>query len=231
MQYHPEMLSRFIAHKIDDFTSAEIPELEGKFDQQNHWLINHFLNSAFRARFRGKIRILVYNQIRRAQQCLLEFNRARRLTLEFLDKTRSGYPASRSYFEALGAWEASLMNYAIAVEIFNKINNKKLFQQGRGTTYEQAYYLNNVLKHYAADLENWADYDDPVEAVLPVDGEPPNLPIWLSNDGLNAIGGSLGFGDYAEIVAELAALADQLSDPLKWSQEVRKELEQPYAIG
>ncbi|MES1189444.1 MAG: hypothetical protein ABUS47_00055 [Steroidobacter sp.] len=45
MQWNSDILSKFVAPSIADFTSADIPDLADQFPQAPYWVVNHFLNN------------------------------------------------------------------------------------------------------------------------------------------------------------------------------------------
>lgn len=178
VMYNHQLLDRLIAPEISNFTAADIPDLSIAFKEQNHWMANHFLNSAFSVRFQGKFRLLAINQIYRTQNCLLEYERGRDLTSYYLRRTHPSHPAIEAYFRALSAWESSLINLAIAVDIFKNANNGEgAFQKGDGSTIEQAYFLANAAKHYGPALANSPTVTDPEGCIPAPDGELGTIPL------------------------------------------------------
>jgi hypothetical protein len=46
MHWNPDILAKFVAPGIADFTYADIPDISEQFPQSPHWVVNHFLNNA-----------------------------------------------------------------------------------------------------------------------------------------------------------------------------------------
>lgn len=53
---------------------------------------------------------------------------------------------------------------------------------------------------------------------LPANG---TIPVWLTNDGLEAVDGKLTFAEIAEILGDLSKWADTVQDPLNLQETIR----------
>ena len=67
LSFNSQLLEKHIAPGISTFTQATIPDLTDRFQQADHWLVNFFLNSTFRASYSDDVRQLVLGFLRRAQ--------------------------------------------------------------------------------------------------------------------------------------------------------------------
>lgn len=223
-QWNHDLLARMLAPEIADFTKATVPKLALEFEQGGHWITNFFLNSVFGTNFDGKWRIYVLNLIFRSQNCLREYERAAELTVRFLDHSKPSNPAIQTYFEALSAWECSFLNFSIAMDVFKKMNGDiGAFVKGDGSVDERAYYLANVTKHYASEVANHPDLPNSAELLPTEANEPHAIPVWLTNKGFASASKALNYSEYAHAVKELCGLADRLSNPAKWADEMRRK--------
>lgn len=211
-----------LAPEIADFTQADIPKIAPVFEQGDHWITNFFLNSVFGINFGGKWRVYVLNLIFRSQNCLREYERAKELTAKFLEHTRPGNPPIQTYFKALSAWECSFLNFSIALDVFKKMNGDiGAFVQNDGSVDERAYYFANVTKHYAREIANHPEIPSSSD-LLPADHlQLHAIPVWLTNDGFASAKRMLSYAEYAHAVQELCGLADQLSNPAKWVDDMK----------
>lgn len=229
-QWNHDLLARMLAPEIADFTEANIPKIAIEFDEGDHWIGNFFLNSVFGRNFAGKWRIYVLNLIFRSQNCLREYERAAELTTTFLERSKPSNPALQTYFKALSAWECSFLNFSIALDIFKKMNGDiGAFVQNDGSVDERAYYFANITKHYAGEIANHPDIPNSSELIPADANEPHAIPVWLTNSGFASAKRVLEYGEYAHAVRELCGLADLLSNPGKWVDEMKRKRDEGEA--
>lgn len=223
-QWNHDLLAHMLAPEIADFTEADVSALAIEFEQGDHWITNFFLNSVFGTNFGGKWRVYVLNLIFRSQNSLREYEHAADLTAKFLQHTRPGNPPIQTYFKALSAWECSFLNFSIALDVFKKMNRDiGAFVQNDGSVDERAYYFANVTKHYAGEVANHPEIPNSSE-LLPSDPlEPHAIPVWLTNDGFASAKKMLSYAEYAHAVKELCGLADQLTNPAKWVEDMKRK--------
>jgi hypothetical protein len=71
-------------------------------------------------------------------------------------------------------------------------------------------------KEYVKAIDRWETTIN--SGQLPPDG---TIPVWLTNDGLQAVDGKLTFAEIAEILVDLAKWADAARDPLTMRETIR----------
>ena len=221
-QWNHALLAHMLAPEIAVFTTADVPELGSEFDQLNLWIPNYFLNSVFGLNYGGKWRVYALNFIYRIQNCIREYETARTLTEVFLKETQPGRPAIQSYFRALSSWEHSFFNFKTALDIAKKMSGDiGIFSTGDDSSWERAYYLANVVKHYAREVSEVSD-ELVTSGLFPeAESEPNSLPMWLTNTGFSSAKTKLTFPDYAELVKALGGVCDKLRNPTQFMEEAR----------
>ena len=203
--YNPDLLNRFIAPGISDFTSCDAPDISKAHPEAGHWLANHFLNSVFRGGFSGKIRQYALNQIFRAQTAFRDYHDARELTLQYLARGSPHNPSSLSYFRSVARWESCLLNVQMFIDVMNRMKrefkDEPVFKDGDGTVEQRAYGIANTIKHWGSDIA--ADRHS--------DGD--TIPLWLTNFGFQSRSHQLSYAELAKLVSEVAVVANELQDP------------------
>ncbi len=147
-----------------------------------------------------------YNFLRRAEAGFREYDAARRLTLAHLD--RKNADAVSIYFEAIGHWEQFLSQADHAWDVLVR-GQKVLFVKDDGSVFQRLDLLYNRSKHLESAIECQQ---------LPPGG---TLPVWLTNDGLQAVDGALTFPEISEILTDLANWAEAAQDPLTMRDTIR----------
>ncbi|MBT9460421.1 MAG: hypothetical protein IV084_02045 [Rugosibacter sp.] len=205
ISYNTELLDRYIAPGISEFTTCDAPDISATHPEAPHWLANHFLNSVFRGTFKSKFRQYAFNQILRAQVAFDDYQEARSLTSAFLAMGKLDNPAIREYFRAISRWESCLLNLQIFIDVMNKmkkdLQDEPVFVDGDGTVEQRAYGLANAAKHFGSDV------------FCNRHAEENTVPLWLTNSGLKTRSIEVTFQEIAKLVAEVAAAADELQDP------------------
>ena len=212
MQWNPEILSKFLAPGIGNFTSAHIPDLTQRFPQAPHWVGNHFLNNVLRGHFGDRWRQVVFAYIRRAQNSFIAYHEARRLTLEYLDGKQPDNPLIRHYFGAVTAWENFALQISMVTDLFRWLNQGVgAFKKNDGSKEQRLYEMANLIKHTASAVDS---------GQCPESG---TIPLWLGNDGLHSFTSSVSFQEASEILVDVCSLADNFQDPRslreKWSRD------------
>lgn len=210
VSYNTDLLDRYLAPGISEFTACEAPDIAGKHPEAPHWLANHFLNSVFRGVFKNKFRQYAFNQLFRAQVAYADYQEARALTADFLVKGKPDNPAVGPYFQALARWESCLLNLQIFIDVMNRmkkeLNDTPVFKDGDGTPEQRAYDMANKIKHFGSDVT--ADKHD----------ENDTVPMWLINGGLRTRTIELKFDELANLVSEVATAANELQDPRSFGE-------------
>src|SRR5262245_25128304 len=99
MQWNHELLEKFVAPGIVNFTAADIPDLRPDFPQASYWLRNHFLNNVLQASLTGKPRQHVIGFLRRAHHAFAAYHLARDLTLSYLKGNQPDNPKVQGYYD------------------------------------------------------------------------------------------------------------------------------------
>ena len=210
VSYNTDLLDRYLAPGISEFTTCEAPDIAGKHPEAPHWLANHFLNSVFRGTFKNKYRQYAFNQLFRAQVAYADYQEARTLTAGFLAKGKPDHPAISPYFQALARWESCLLNLQIFIDVMNRMKkefkDEPVFKDGDGTPEQRAYAIANKIKHFGSDVA--AEKHD----------ENDTVPMWLTNEGLRTRTTELKFAELANLVSEVATAADELQDPKSFGE-------------
>lgn len=199
--WNRDVLNRFIAPGITDFTEAEIPEPVVSGEKVEHWMANHLLSSVFRAQYVGKQRQLAFNIIYRAQACLETHEHARGLTAAYLEGNKPDNPRSRMYYRALRAWEACFLHLQTFVDLIVRLTKAKVFEPEDGSTEQRAYAIANTIKHWGQIVGRDEHQDD------------DTVPMWLTNAGFATRSCTVTYSELSALLSECAVVANALSDP------------------
>lgn len=199
--WNRDILNRFIAPGIAEFTEAEIPEPVVEGEKVAHWMANHFLNSVFRAQYAGKQRQLAFNLIYRAQACFETHEHARSLTEIYLAGNAPDNPSSGKYYRALRAWEACFLHLQTFVDLIVRLTKARVFEQGDGSPEQRAYTIANTIKHWGQIVGREEHHDD------------DTVPMWLTNTGFATRSCSLTYSELSALLSECAVVANDLRDP------------------
>ncbi|MBB2486318.1 hypothetical protein H5407_13930 [Mitsuaria sp. WAJ17] len=199
--WNPDILNRFIAPGIAQFTEAEIPEPAIAGVQAEYWMANHFLHSVFLSQYEGNQRQLAFNIIYRAQAAIEDHKRARELTSTYLESSKPENPSSNKYYRALRAWETCLLNLQAFTELVVTLSNTNIFTKGDDTPQEHAYEIANTIKHWGKRVREGKHHDD------------DTVPMWLTNSGFSTRNHALTYVNLADLLADCAVVANDLFDP------------------
>ena len=209
IRWSSDVLDRFIAPSISKFDSCDAPDLKAAHPEEQHWLANHFLSSVFRRQFGGKYRQYAFNLLFRAQVAFDRYHEGRQLTVKYLGAGSTDNPALTVYFQALSAWESSLLNLQFFTDIFNRMHKEigepPAFRDNDGSPEQRAYAIANTIKHWGSDLAagQFSDGD--------------TVPLWMSNFGFHSRDQRLSFVELGQLVLDIAAIAKELQDPASFS--------------
>jgi hypothetical protein len=212
MPFTNEFKDKYVAPGFSAFTAATIPDMSDVSSERGHWLRNFILNSSFRASMDDGTRRTLYSFLRRTESAFQEYEAARTLTLAHLAEVN---PDSVSkYLEAIAHWEQFLSHADRAWTVL--VRDKPVrFEKNDGSTFQRLNFLYNVTKH--------------LESAIKADQFPPDgtLPVWLTNDGLQAVGQKLDFIEIEEMLRDLGKWADAAQDPLTMRETIRAS----YGLG
>jgi hypothetical protein len=117
MQWNDDILNKFIAPGITQFTGVDILDLTGEFPEARHWLWNHFSNNAFRGAFGDQARQVVLGYLRRVHHAFEAYHEAREATLRYLDGNQPDNPRIRAYYDAVALWETFALQTNMALDL------------------------------------------------------------------------------------------------------------------
>jgi hypothetical protein len=201
--WRPETLNRLVAPGIGSFRTATIPDLRPEFPQANQWLTNHFLSNALRAPFKPPHKQYALNFIYRTYVAFSAYHVARDATLRYLATGGPGHPDIRLYYDALSAWESTLLNWAVCLRIVKAMRQENLFQTGDGSSEERAYLLQNAAKHWGEGSDFSKDQ---------------TVPIWLADAGISSGTATLAYDELGDLIRDLAKLSNEVQDPVAFKQ-------------
>jgi hypothetical protein len=210
-----EAKDRFVAPEISSFTAALIPDMSAVSPEQEHWLVNFTLNTMLRVTVDEGVRRTLYNFLRRTMMTFREYAAARQMTMAYLANPNPD--AISEYIVAIGHWEIFLSQADQAWDILSR--GAVRFQKGDGTLADRLRHMHNRTKHIASAVRHQ-------ETQFPFKG---TLPVWLKNDGLHGLHSQDGvttvrvvltFEEIAEMLKELAVLADAVQDPLTMVEKI-----------
>lgn len=198
-RWNPKVIEAHFAPGIGSFTSAAIPDVREEHPQADYWVANHFLNTVLGGgRFRPPFKQYALNYLFRSRAAFHAYHLARDTTLGYLEASSPQTPQTRRYCDAITAWEVFLLNWAGCLRIVNTISGDRAFVTGDGSPEERAYKLSNAIKHWAES----EDFDPDA-----------TLPMWLANDGLSSTSAGVTYEEAADLLRDMARLADDLQNP------------------
>jgi hypothetical protein len=198
LRYSAKILNENIGPGVSDFVAAEIPNASQFSGESEHWVTNFFLNCTFRGAFAPPMHAYAYNFLRRAQNAFSEHRLAREHTLNFLGP--DGKEIKR-YVAALYHWESFLGQAWHAYALLAKAWDSNVFDKNDGSVQQRLNALYNQMKHVESRIENGQILCN------------ATVPVWLENQGIRSIDTHLTFEETAEVLKELAKIADALTDP------------------
>jgi len=203
MMWNPKILDSKIAPAFSTFTKADVPDVVVEFSEAKHWLSNHFLNTALGRDFKPRWKQHFMTLLMRCQSAFAFYDEARLATADYLspEPGSPGVPRVRRYFRAVSLWEATVLNWGMAVEAFNHTSDVKAFEKGDGSVEDRAYLIYNTVKHWGKTVESGRH--EPTDTV----------PLWLTNEGLNTRPSTLPFAELAQLLRDLGNVANKIQHP------------------
>jgi hypothetical protein len=191
-------IDTFVAPHLSELTSVGAPDLRGCTEEYGHWVNNFILNTIFRVRLKERNRQLVLYFLRKVEGAFQEYHEGRDFLASYLQKRNEAVSA---YFHALRHFEVAASLAYQAYDTVRTMVQEKLFTQDDGSPLQRLNRLQNISKHANKELGRG--------------GIPDNLsvPIWLTNTAIECHDTVLSFSEFAELMEELARLAEVLSNP------------------
>lgn len=198
-QWSSSVTDRLIAPGLADFRSAEIPDLSTDFRDAEHWVADHFLNSALRGSYTDGMRQYAMAFLRRARRGFRAYHEARSETLAYLAELRPGTQSLSRYLNAVDEWEQFVLQLQMAMVLFQHMpGSEKIFEKGDGSPEFRLYSIANRVKHHGS-----------AESDLVA-----SLPLWLSNEGLHSPGMAITYIEASAILTDVGHFAEALRDPV-----------------
>ncbi len=191
-------LDKFVAPKLSELTECNIPDMSNHFGQADHWVTNFILNSILRIPVEPKPKQYIIFFLRRAEAAFREYQNARRTLVAYV---KYGREKGSVYFEALFHVEICIAQMWQAFDQTTKFTknasgeNDKLYERGDGSVYERLNSLYNISRHIGSNIP-----------------EDSNLPIWLTNESVEARDTKISFSELAKLLGEIGDWADKLSN-------------------
>jgi hypothetical protein len=185
-------LDNYVAHKISLLKKCGARELP----TDANW-INHFiLTSIFNVTLDTKMRAYVFNFLRRAQGALSSYQEARTALIEYLETPPS---VLSPYFRSLLNFEVCLSQCYQGYALLAAASGEKLFEKDDKSEAERLQALYVDSKHMDLMIDGGKI---PAEATSA---------IWITNQGLESNRAALSFDELAEMLLNMARLAERLS--------------------
>lgn len=192
-----------IAPEMSEFTQAEIRDMTEVSARLEYALGNYLLNLIFRGDPGPPVRQKLYNFLRRSAAASEEYQRARDLTLRYL-----AAPDDRllAYVKAITHWESYLGH---AWQAFVVLNERGWFAKGDGSSFERLNHLHGRSKHTEKAIATTGQ----------MPGESP-LAVWMTNEGLTSTEQQLTYNELANLLQELATVAELIEDPSQAANKI-----------
>lgn len=185
----------FVAPHLSELTTVGAPDLR---DHLKGWVNNFIVTTIVKLGKEYRHRQLILHTLRKVEGAFQEYHEGR----EFLEGYVNNRAEISSYFHALRHFETATLLAYHAYETIGTMISEKLFTQKDGSPLQRLNRLQNISKHANDDLN---------EANFP---EGLTVPIWLTNTGLECHDETeLSFSEFAELMTDLAKLAEKISNP------------------
>lgn len=205
----PETKDQFIAPRISELLAPTLPDISSN---RQHPLNDYISNYQLFLSQRNITRQCCFNFIQNAEAAFDEYCAARTSLLEYLSvKATTIAP----YFAALRHFEHCLAHLNQAVDSMNAIRRpcgeKDEFEKDDGSALQRVNDLNNDVKHMAGrygglpqrkkkTFDLFATRSDGSKSIPHEAKHAANVPIWITNDGLEGQKTSLTYAELADEV-------------------------------
>ncbi len=191
-------LDKYVAPDLSKLTECNAIDMTGFDDQCEDWVANFVLNSMLRVDVQAPYRAYTFVLLRRAEMAFVEHENARIALQQYVS---GGRGAITLYLRAVFHFESFVAQSYQALEVIRKWTGEDLFENRDGSVLDRLNLIYGRSKH--ADKAIAAGQ-------LPPDA---TMPVWLTNDGLQADSALLTYDDMADVLKELSSIAGQLSCP------------------
>lgn len=201
-QFHPELLTKFIAPEIDRKPELTLPDLSAEFEASQAWMQQYFLSSVFQGEFTGETKLYAESIIARIQIVFSGYDAARAKTADYAAQWRSGNPGIGRYLAAIGEWESVFLNIQIVLDLIVKFFAATVSLGGKE---DRIRLIANRIKHVSEDIR---------DGKLTTAG----TPLWFTHAGFATVGAIVSCDEMTRQVRLLAQFAECLSIPSQAKQ-------------
>lgn len=185
----------FVAPHLSKLTTMGAPDIQ---DLARPWVNNFIVTTIVKLGKEYRHRQLILHTLRKIEGAFQEYQEARDILQGYV-KTRTDISC---YFHALRHFETATLLAYHAYETIGTMISERLFSQEDGSPLQRINRLQNISKH-AHEFFNRGNFPKSL-----------SIPIWLTNMGLECHDKTaLAFSEFAELMADLARLADIISNP------------------
>jgi len=185
----------FVAPGLSEITAVGAPDLR---NEAKGWINRFILTTVIKLGKEYRPRQLILHTLRKVEGAFQEYGEGR----EFLEVYVNNRAEISSYFHALRHFETAALLAYHAYDTIKTMISEKLFTQNDGSPLQRLNRLQNISKHANEELN---------ECHCP---EGFTVPIWITNTGLECYDKTeLLFSELAELMTDLAKLAEKISNP------------------
>lgn len=210
----PEAKDRMIAPKISQLTIPEIPDIS----EQRKYPLNAFIfNFELSMTVSNKRRQLIFNIIRKVQDAFDEYCEGRNDLIAYVESDKK---TVMSYFSAVRNFEHCVAHIYQTVTCMNALaktfNGPRQYDSGDGSILERINTIHTDIKHMDNRFENSASPDEISIKSLSSKNESEkitlsNIPMWLTNTGLESIKGSVSYQELSQEILDLCKQAREFA--------------------
>ncbi len=226
----PETKDRLIAPRISELSTPRIPDISAS----RKYPLNAFIeNTDLSLVLPNLMRQACFNFLRNVEAAFDEYCDARIALFEYLrlrDRTVTPYFSSLRCFEHC---LAHLYHGVVSVNVFGK---EKQFEHDDGSVLDRVLTLHNHVKHMDKEYKRvairdeisfklFATRDDGSTNISYGVGDVSNVPIWLTNQGLECLKTSLTYSELADEV--LSALDEPCDVAVLQPKNLKRSASQP----
>jgi hypothetical protein len=193
-------LNKFVAPKLSELRTVGAPDLRSCTKEYGNWVNNFILNTILKVRLPKRKRQLVMYFLRKVEGAFYEYHEGRNFLEGYLQNQGQ---AISLYFHSLRCFEVSALLAYHAYETIRTMIQEDMFTPNDGSPLQRLNRIQNISKHANGGISRGEVPDD------------LSLPIWLTNEFIECHNTKLSFSEFAEILVDLAKLAEVLSSQTK----------------
>ena len=185
------LLDNYVAHKLSELTTCEVPELP----EDAKWLNTFILKMIFQLSIPPKTRAYLFNFLRRTEGASAAYREARNLLQEHLATPSS---VVSPYFRSLTQFEICISQCYQGYELLTQAMGQKLYEPKDGTPEEKLQIVYVDSKH--------------MDRMIAGDKLPASATsgIWITNTGIESSRGLITFQEVHGLLQQMHSLAEML---------------------